>query len=92
MSVDFTNRGSPEKCFKCGSGPAERLGWNYYCQFHRVIQRITDKASSGKILVIKNGEYWDYRHDLMFEFVESTLMEYLSGRETSVRDEGQRVK
>ena len=71
MSIQWL--GSPEKCFYCDEKSNSRTGIVYQCDWHKLIWDIVMKAQSGAYLIVKNGEYWDYKSDTLAKYIEEKL-------------------
>ena len=70
-------RGDPDHCAECKRGPATRLrGYWYFCPLHHFVAEITMRAQRSDILVIKNGEFWDYKGELLAAFIEEQITRF----------------
>ncbi len=71
--MTITWLGSPDKCYYCDSKSSSRTGIVYRCEWHTVVGDIVSKAQSGDVLIIKNGEYWDFKADVLRQFIDEKL-------------------
>lgn len=66
----MANTGQRTECRHCG------LKSTWSCPRCRMIWDIVNQAQMSSVLIVKNGEYYDFRGKAFFEYIDKRLKEF----------------